>query len=274
MAQTPPTVKHVYIEDYGVVDKADLELGKLTVLYGPNGGGKSTILNAIYDTMRKAWGYSPHKYVATGVVLVHLTIGDNDYTLKYEVDNDKISASGDVSKLPFPLVRLHVCDLYDRDEVLKLAKELISDSIIATSMFASALGALCSSTSDSDCTFDIHGLLRNADIVKVIRRGEKNIIAEVSKGELAAISLILNAYSQYYSLFVRRGVVPVIMVDWPEFHYIIAFKVLDILLTLPVQLLVETRSSHIARYALKRSGVVYYVKHGYVTRITEESELD
>jgi len=274
------TLLYAHIDFHGFVGKVDIEFGQLTALYGPNGSGKSTIMDAIYRVID---GVRDRRVSSVGLIGVKvygqgtakLLIGGRTYLVEWSTDEIRVSDSLP-DKIPIRHIDLMDLLMTNSDKLTAMVESLVKHSAVMFGKFAESLENLCI----SDC-FDIR---ITGDGMRVLRipicEGLDCIIHKwftrnASLGEFLAVVLLLHAYETVAdnAASIRAGITPILLIDWPEvIDQILATRLLDELVKLPLQYIIETRNPLIAQYAVKH-GAAYYVKDGSATRITTEDDL-
>jgi len=278
--QTPstlhvPTLQYIRIDFHGIVKNVDIEFDQLTVLYGPNGGGKTTIMDAIYRVIR---GLRDRR-IGSGILgkihgqgVAKLFIGGEIHAVEWR-STEEILTNGELPEIPIRHVSLLDLLLTDSSKFSTMVVSLATYSTVIFSKFAESLNNLC----DVANCFDIRTVSDGVRLVKTpICRGldciKYGIDRYTSLGEFIVATLLLYAYDMVadYSSYVRMGVIPIMLIDWPELiHYKLAIRLLGELIKLPLQYIIETRHLYVASYAMKR-GAAYYVKDGGAIKITPD----
>jgi len=278
-----PLIKRVEIENYGVVKHADLELAPITVLYGPNGGGKTTIINAVECAVKRAIGRECKPISNTGVIKLILDDGEVTY---YVGDDRAIGGTSLQLMKALPVIRVNVGRITMRT-LCSTFSELMSDfgvraiwdvlSELKPLLIAQKDGVLYDydfiydTNSDLDCSGELVKLAIKEGYNYGINKYKNLVdILPVSESEVKFATLVAYAY-MLYRKFVTRGITPVMLLEKPEsgFHVSTLVDLFDALRYFDVQLIVETHSGLVLHYGIKH-GIAYLVKNGEVKRLTSD----
>jgi len=281
--EVTPLIRRTEIENYGIVRHAELEFRPVTVLYGPNSSGKTTILNAIECAIKKTMGYECKLVGSSGVI--KLTLGDGD-EVTYYVGNGRVTGgtSLQLMKTP-PITHINVGKITMKQLCTVFSKLMSELGIRAIWDVLRELESLFTTQKDGvlyDYDFIYYGadLECDGELVKyAIKEGDnygirkyKNVVATVpvSESEIKFATLLAHAYLLYRK-FAVRGITPVMLLEKPEsgFHVRTLVDLLDELNYFDIQLVVETTSGLALQYGIKH-GVSYLVKNGEVKRLSFE----